>query len=273
MTTLNAIILGTIQGFGEFLPISSSGHLVLIPWLLKFKDPGLAFDVMLHLGTTLSLIAYFWEDFYNLILGFLRSIFLRRIKDDLYARLAWLIIIATIPAGIVGFMMDDIIETTFRNPLWISFFLISIALYLWFTDKSAKKNKELSAMSVNIAIIIGLYQCLALIPGVSRSAITIIAALICGFNRESSARFSFLISMPIILGAGLLKIPDIINNGLDVYTLGNLIIGFSISAITGYIAIKFLLSFVKKHSLNIFVYYRIILGLLIFALYYLRNSV
>ena len=206
MNNLHAFVLGALQGLTEVLPISSSAHLILVPKILGWPESGLTFDVALHLGSLLALSLYFWRDIFDMIYNFFGSISGKGLHTS-GSRLPWYIIIGTIPAAIVGKTLEEPIEEVFRHsPQLICAFLIVFALVLAFADTTGAKRWKLDRMTLKAAIVIGLAQCLALVPGVSRSGITITAALLIGYNRETSARFSFLLSLPIVFGAALLKV-------------------------------------------------------------------
>lgn len=261
---VQAIILGIIQGLTEFLPISSTAHLILVPWFIGWNDPGLAFDVFLHLGTLTGVIAFFWRDFLNMFNGMIAGN--RGGIDNLNnmeGRIGWYIIIGTIPAGLAGLVFKDNIETTVRGPEVIAVTLILFALLLWWSESKGKKRRRLTHMNISDAVIIGCAQALAIIPGVSRSGITITAGLFRNIERETAARFAFLLSTPIILAGGLLNFLDVIKIGFPQDMLWPFLGGFIASAISGYIAIKFLLIFLSRQKVCIFVYYRILLGIFI----------
>src|SRR4030043_2056575 len=248
---LEAIILGIVQGVTEFLPVSSTAHLILFPWFFNWSGEviSLAFDVALHAGPLFALILCFWRDWIELITK----------KQRLFG----LIVLASIPAGAAGFLLNDIIENDLRKPLIISLMLIAVGFLMLIAEK-AKKYKNMEKTGLKDAIIIGIAQAIAIIPGVSRSGITISAGLFRGFEREASARFSFLLSTPIIAGAVLLHGKKAFisqgNHDLKLFS-----IGIITSCITGLVAIKFLLAFLKKHPLNLFVYYRFMLSAVIIA--------
>lgn len=270
MNIFESLILGLVQGLGEFLPISSSAHLVLVPWLLKFPDPGLAFDVALHIGTALALVVYFRKELYELLIAFFQSITKPDFKNNFQQRLAWMIIAASVPGAVLGLLFEDVIETSLRNPLIIGILLIVMAGVLVLAEVLGRKTNEFEKLTFIQALLIGLAQSLALIPGVSRSGITIATGLFCGLQRDSSAKFSFLLATPIVLGAGLLKIKYIIGQGFGSDPL-IFWVGFLTSAISGFLAIKFLLSFLKKYSLYFFVWYRVILGIIVVLVYFVRK--
>lgn len=260
MNLLHAAVLGAIQGFAEVLPISSSAHLILVPWLLKWPESGLTFDVALHLGTFLALSLYFWRDIIEMTVSFCDAIAARRLNTPA-RRLPFLIIAATVPAAVVGKLFEHNIEETFRsNPLLIASILVGFGLLLGLTDMLGRKRLILDEIKPASAMTIGMMQCLALIPGVSRSGVTITAALMLGFTRESAARFSFLMSLPIVAGAALLKTVHLFKHGIPAGEGLPMLVGIAFSAVTGYISVAFLLRFVQKQSLSPFVWYRVIIG-------------
>lgn len=267
MNLLHALVLGALQGFTEVLPISSSAHLILVPWLLKWPESGLTFDVALHLGTFIALTVYFRRDVVELIFNTFDAIATRSL-DTPAKRLPFLIVAATVPAAVVGKMFEHQVEAIFRsNPLLIASFLIVFGLILGLVDMLGRKRRNLDEINSGNALLIGLLQCLALIPGVSRSGITISAGLMLGFTRETAARFSFLMSLPIVAGAALLKTVHIVKHGIPAGEGLPMLVGIVASAITGYISVAFLLRFVQKQSLSPFVWYRLLVGgVLIIAL-------
>jgi undecaprenyl-diphosphatase len=257
---LHAVVLGALQGFAEVLPISSSAHLILVPWLLKWPESGLTFDVALHLGTFIALTLYFRQDIIEMATAFFEAISSRSLVTPA-KRLPFLIVAATIPAAVVGKLFEHQVEDIFRsNPLYIALALIAFGIVLGVVDIAGRKRLALDEIRPASAMTIGLFQCLALIPGVSRSGITITAGLMLGFTRESAARFSFLLSLPIVAGAALLKSVHIIKHGIPTGEGLPMLIGIVVSAITGYISVAFLLKFVQKHSISPFVWYRVIAG-------------
>ncbi len=260
MNSLHALILGAIQGFTEILPISSSAHLILFPWMFHWPESGITFDVALHLGTLIALCLYFWRDILglaaNLAGGVRRGAF-----ADQASRLPLYILAGTVPAAIVGKLFENPIEEIFRrSPLGIAVLLIVFGLVLALSDRIGRKHLEMDGISLRAALVIGLAQCLALVPGVSRSGITITAALFLGFSRETAARFSFLLSLPIVAGAALLKLAELVRNGIPEGETKILLIGVAASALVGYASLAFLLRFVQKRSLSPFVWYRCLAG-------------
>ena len=267
MTSIQAIILGAVQGLTEFLPISSSAHLILVPWFMGWQDQGLTFDVVLHAGTLLAILTYFWEDWYGMLQGLLNwARNPTKANTAANSRLFFYVVLATIPAALVGFFAEKAVETTLRSPFVLSFTMIGVAVLLWIAEKTAKLEKGLSKVSLGDALCIGTAQALALVPGTSRSGITITAGLFLGLTRETAARFSFLLSAPIIAGAGLKKALELRHTGITHAEQLPLLFGFLASLIFGYLTIKFLMNFLQKNSLFVFICYRILLGMLILFL-------
>lgn len=259
MTPLQAVLYGVIQGLTEFLPVSSSAHLILLPWLFKWKDPGLAFDVALHWGTLIGLVVYLRNDIKELFKGWLGSYFGGQSPINI---LPWQIMIASIPAALAGYLFEEKAETAFRSPWVLATTLAGVGVLLFLSDRLLTNRIPLEKMTWKKALAIGLAQGLAIIPGVSRSGITITTALFLGLDRQSSVRFSFLLSLPIIFGAGILKLGYLLKN------LENPLFGIGIlsSALSGYVAIFALMNFVKTRTFTPFVIYRIALALLIILL-------
>lgn len=260
MDQFHAALLGALQGLTEVLPISSSGHLILVPHILGWPESGLTFDVALHLGTMLALCAYFWRDILELVMNFFGGLTHKGSRSP-QQRLPFYIIAGTVPAAIVGKMFEDQIENVFRSsPFLIAAFLIGFGLLLAFADTMGAKRWKIEKFTLAHAVVVGVAQCLALIPGVSRSGITITTALMLGYNRETSAKFSFLLSLPIVAGAGLLKGVSLIKQGIPAGETVPLLIGIATSAIFGYASVAFLLKYVQRNSLYLFVWYRLIAG-------------
>ncbi|MEA2097781.1 MAG: undecaprenyl-diphosphate phosphatase [Patescibacteria group bacterium] len=287
MEIIQSIILGVIQGVAEFLPISSSGHLVLIPHIFGWEDQGLAFDVALHWGTLIAVLVYLRKDWMEIFRKsyllrwlhspeglwspstnrlqkgstVLRRLWSQRILSTKHLKkdLLFIIIIATIPGVIAGLLLNNYVETVFRNPLIVAGTLFSGAILLFYADKTGIKKSDLKNLTLQMGIMIGLFQALAIVPGVSRSGITITIALLLGMRRTAAARFSFLLSTPIILGAGIKEFPSLLESGLDV----TILVGVLVSAISGYLAIKYMLKYLENRNYNIFVGYRVALALMI----------
>jgi undecaprenyl-diphosphatase len=304
-----AIILGAVQGLTEFLPISSTAHLALIPWVFGWRDPGLTFDVALHVGTLVAVLIYFWRTWMELFAACLRDRLGRRGTENAEssenpleveraepaepaehsegkqianepvrggagageplpagARLLWLLVLGTIPAGVIGLLLEKHVETTLRSPWVMGTMLITVGLLMAYADKLKAGTKTLRSLRLADVLAVGFAQASALIPGVSRSGITITAGLFMHFQRDTAARFSFLLSTPIIAGACLKKLMDVQKTGLPPEMLAPFAAGAVASAIVGYATIAFFLKFLQFGTFRIFVYYRVIIGIIVLAL-------
>jgi len=268
MSILQSIILGAIQGLTEFLPISSSGHLILIPYFFKWNYQSLAFDVALHAGTAIALLIYFWKDWLAIIKNAFRKKAVGAVQagEQYPDNLLWQIAVASIPAVIFGLLIDKYAEKYFHSVLFVALNLAVFGWLLWYTDKKAKINLAPASLTYKKAFLVGLFQSIALIPGVSRSGITITASRLIGFKRDIAARFSFLIATPAIVGAFLLKLPDILKEDVTL----SFWLGVIAAALFGLAAIKFLLAYLKKSNFSIFLWYRLALALLIAIVYFVR---
>lgn len=260
MSVIKAVVLGVVQGVAEFLPISSSAHLILIPFLFESKGSGLSFDVALHFGTMLAVLVIYFKEWWILFTGALTSIKEKQINTK--GRIFWYLVTATIPAALAGLLFDDIIENIIRDKIWlISLSLAIMGLFIYIGDKWAsnhyKKEKGIEDITLKESIIIGISQVFALIPGFSRSGTTILAGRLQGLSKEAVTKFTFLLSVPVICGATILKITDL-------EFTKEVIIGVLSSFIMGIISIKFLLNYIKKHDFSVFAFYRVILALIIF---------
>jgi undecaprenyl-diphosphatase len=262
LTILQAVILGLAQSLGEFLPISSSAHLVLIPWLLRWTDPGLTFDVALHVGTLVAVVLYFWKDWWQLIIKGFTDV--RSVKG----RLFWYLVVATVPGAIAGFLLEKKAETLFRSPLLIAIMLILMGIFLYWSDHRSSKNIEMNNITFRTSLLIGISQALAIIPGVSRSGITMTTGMLMGLTREGAARFSFLLSTPIIFGAAMVKLPGLISNPSAITV--DFAIGMAVSCITGIASIGFLLRYVQTKDFLPFAWYRFVLGALVIIITIVR---
>ncbi|MDB4905805.1 MAG: uppP [Gemmatimonadetes bacterium] len=266
MTILQALVLGLVQGLSEFLPISSSAHLTLVPWLLGWEDPGLAFDVALHTGTLVAVLWYFraeWVALARAAIELLRT----RTLDTVEKRRVLYLIIATIPGGIAGLLLEKAAESAFRSPAIVATALIVMGVVLWLVDRAASATRPLEQLTLRDSVVIGLAQVFALVPGVSRSGSTITAGRALGFTRESAAVFSFLMSMPIIAAAAILKVPGVLRAGVT----APLVIGVIASAVSGWVAITILLRYVSKHSYGLFAIYRVLVGVAVLLVVYARR--
>jgi undecaprenyl-diphosphatase len=264
---IHAAILGIVQGLTEFLPISSSAHLILVPRLFGWNDPFIdsaAFDVMLHMGTLVALLVYFWRDLITILGAWLASIRDRRIGDDPQRRLAWLLVVSVIPAAILGAAFESFFDQAFREHYqWIAVFVLVGATLLWLGERRGTQTRGLDGMVLRDAATIGAAQALALFPGISRSGITIAAGLLLGLKREAAARFSFLMAVPVIAGAGIWKARTLVGAGLGGAEVNELIVGMVTSAIFGFVAIAFLLRFLRTNPTTVFIAYRIVLAAVI----------
>jgi undecaprenyl-diphosphatase len=257
---LQSVVLGIVQGITEFLPISSTAHLILTPLFMGWKDPGLTFDVALHVGTFLAVAAYFREDLSQMIRAGFTSLRRPNFAEDPYQRLAWLTVIGCVPAGIVGILFEKSIETTLRSPYVIASTLAGVALLLLLAEFVGKRDRDVKHLTLRDALLIGIAQACALIPGVSRSGATMTMGMFSGLSREAAARFSFLLGVPIIFASCLFKLRDLPGAGLSSTELFAMGVGVATSALTGYFVIKFLLSFLQKRSMMVFIVYRLFVG-------------
>lgn len=265
MELTHIIWLALVQGLTEFLPVSSSAHLILVPQLLGWPDQGLAFDVAVHLGTLLAVVAYFRHDIVTLFLAWINSITQRVMTPE--ARLAWGVILGTIPAGLVGLAFKDVIEVHLRSPLVIAVTTILFGLLLLLADRRSKLNRDEYSLGWQDFLVIGGAQAMALIPGTSRSGITITAALLLGLTREAAARYSFLLSIPIIVLSGLSVTKDLVESAAPVDWM-TLVLGSSIAAASAFFCIHFFLAFINKMGMTPFVIYRLLLGVLLLWVFF-----
>jgi len=274
VTLFQAFLLGVLQGATEFLPVSSSGHLVLVPWLFGWGEPGLAFDAVVHWGTALAVVVYFWRDWVSIVTAFFRSLppqvgglraalAGREIPTDrrgaglasVDARLAWLILLGTVPAAVIGFLLEDFFEAMFARPPAAAAFLLVTATLLTVAERLGRRQRELDRLTWVDALVIGLAQALAIFPGISRSGATIAAGLAQGLRREPAARFSFLLATPIIFGAGLFKLVDLAQVGDLPAQAPTLALGFLSAGVVGFGCIHFLLRYLQRRRLYPFAVY------------------
>ncbi len=269
-TILQAILMGIVQGLTEFLPISSSGHLVLLPYVAGWDDPlitSLAFSVVLHLGTLVALLAYFWRDWVRLVPAGLAVLRDRSFRGDPDRKLAWLIAATMPPAIVAGVLLNDFFEEEVRQPLLVAAMLVVGAAIIWLADRLGAKDRGMERLGFGGAFAIGCAQAVALVPGISRSGISISAGLALGLTREAAARFSFLMATPIIAGAGAWETRKLISGEAGVpLDLAPLVAGFAAAALSGFLAIAWLLRFLRSHPMTVFVAYRLILAAVIVLL-------
>jgi undecaprenyl-diphosphatase len=262
--------MGLVQGLGEFLPISSTAHLILVPWLLGWDGnlfKSLAFDVALHMGTLVAVLIFFWRDWLRLIMAAWNALLTGRATAE--SRLFWCLAAAVVPGGIFGLLLEGAADTYLRNELLIAIMLILMGIVLYWADRLGKRRLKLEKITLGSSLLIGISQVLAIIPGVSRSGVTMTAGLAAGLTREAAARFSFLLSAPIILGAGLVEVPHLLGTPGVV----NLTFGISVimSFLSGMASIGFLLRYLQRKSFLPFVWYRLLLGVVVIILVLVRR--
>jgi undecaprenyl-diphosphatase len=261
VTLTHAIILGIVQGLSEFLPVSSSAHLTLVPWLFHWDDPGLAFDVALHVGTLIAVLWYFRAEWMRLV----RAAVGQGTAEE--RRRVGFLVVATIPGAIAGLALEKQADTTFRDPRLIAAVLMAMGVLLWWVDKASSSERTLPSMTFRDALLVGLAQMFAIVPGVSRSGSTITAGRALRFTREDAAIFSFLMSMPIIAAAALLKLPHVLKTeGVT----APLAAGVIASAVSGWLAITVLLRYVTRRSYGVFAAYRIVVGAIVLLIAFTR---
>ena len=273
-----AVLLAIVQGLTEFLPISSTAHLILFPWLFRWPEPGLAFDVALHAGTLLAVVLFFLRTWIELTLAGLGFHFPRHApatEVQRLRRLFWYLAAGTVPAALAGFFFEHQIEELLRRPIPIAVSMIAVGVLMWWSEVVARLDRGIEAVSLGDSLYMGAGQALALVPGVSRSGITIIAGLFRGMTRETSARFSFLLSTPIIAGAAAKELPKLLrlrqSGALDL-PMSTLLISIGVSALVGYLGIAFFLRYLQTRTLKIFVYYRIAFGIVVLLLAFLERG-
>lgn len=259
MSVFRAIILGIIQGIAEFLPISSSAHLIIFPYLFGWEESSLAFDVALHFGTMMAVLVVFFKDWWDLFIGAIKGV--TKKEKTVNSKMFWYLVVATIPAAIAGLLLDDIVENVIRNKVWIiALALATMGLFIYLGDKWAsrhyKKETKFEDITLKQAIIVGISQAFAVIPGFSRSGTTILAGRLQGISKEAITKFTFLLSVPVICGATILKVGDL-------SFTKEVIVGIISSFAMGIISIKFLLSYIKKHDFSVFAFYRVILAIIV----------
>jgi undecaprenyl-diphosphatase len=273
MSMLQAVLLALVQGITEFLPISSSAHLALAPWLLGWRDQGLTFDIALHFGTLAAVLLYFYQDWMQVIA---QGFGLRPAGDPELAKnrwLLWLMAAASLPIGFFGFLFQEAAETSWRSPLLIGGMLIGVGLLMAYAEKVGRRVRDIGTVSFFDAMVIGCAQAVAIVPGTSRSGITITAGLFLGFERAAAARFSFLLSTPAIGAAAAKAFWDLYQaGGVPPDMRVSFVTGIVVSALSGCAVIAFFLRFLRQHSLRFFIHYRIIFGIIIIALAFLRRN-
>lgn len=261
MEIIENIILGIVQGIGEFLPISSSAHLILIRYLFNWEEPTIAFDIALHFGTLLAVLVIFFKDWWNLFIGAVNKI--TKGKNSTDNKMFWYLIIATIPGALVGLLLDDLVENFFREQIWLialSLAVMGVLIYIgdrWASKHYKNKETKFEKITLKQAFVVGCSQALAVIPGFSRSGTTILTGRLMGISKDAITKFTFLLSVPIIAGATILKLPD-----LEISA--SVITGIVTSFVVGVISIKFLLKYIKKHDFSVFAFYRVIVAIIVY---------
>jgi undecaprenyl-diphosphatase len=272
MPILQVIVLAVVQGLTEFLPVSSTAHLYLTSWLLGWHAEALDFDIALHIGTLLAILLYFLRDWLQIVA---QGFGMRYGRDEELTRnrtMLWLLAIATIPVGVFGYVFNKQAETTWRNPFVIGFMLVAVGVVMWLAERAGRMRRDLSSLNLPDAVVIGLAQALSIVPGTSRSGITISAGLFNDFDRQSAARFSFLLSAPAIAAAAGKALYDMHKHGgFGAILNAPFLVGVAVSAITGCVAIAWFLHYLRRSSLLPFVYYRIIFGIIVLALAFIRR--
>jgi undecaprenyl-diphosphatase len=267
MDVLQAIVLGIVQGLTEFLPISSSAHLLIVPKLAGWSDPGAAFTAVIQLGTMLAVVIYFWRDITRIFITWLRSLWTPELRGDLDARMGWYIGLGTIPISVAGLVFKDAIEGPARNLLLNAVMLIAFGILLLIADQFGRKKKDVADLNMRDGLIIGAWQMLPLIPGASRSGSTMTGAMFLGYTREAAARYSFLLSIPAVVLSGLFELRSVGDGGS--VPLAPTLIATVVSFVVGYASIAWLLRYVAKHSTIVFVVYRVFAGTFLLTLLYL----
>jgi undecaprenyl-diphosphatase len=273
-TLLQALIMGVVQGLTEFLPVSSSGHLIVVPFLFGWDDAfinSLAFSVMLHIGTLMALLVYFRADWLRLVPAGAAAMRDRSFAGDPDRRLAWLLVAATVPAALAGVLFDKLIETSFREVGLVAVTLVVGGAILWLADRRGLRTKGINDVTLPVALGIGVAQAVALIPGISRSGISISAARLAGLDREAAARFSFLMATPVTAGAAVFEVRRLLagDAGVDV-SVGPLIVGVAAAFVSGALAIGVLLRYLRTRSLDVFVWYRLLLAATVLVVWLAR---
>jgi undecaprenyl-diphosphatase len=280
MDLFQALILGIVQGATEYIPVSSSAHLVLVPWFLGWPDPSFAFEVLVQWGTLIGVFVFFWHDLVIIVKSVIQGLWQRQPLATFEAKLGWLVVVATIPAVILGYLFKDYFEAAFASPALAGGFLILTAILLMVAERfgppvippvnggNRRGGKELEQLGWLDAVIIGIWQAAAMLPGISRSGATIGGAVLKGFNRPAAARFSFLMSIPALLGAGVIALKDLLDAGNLAAELPAISVGFIAAAVSGYLCIRWLLHYLQRHSLYLFAAYCAIVSVISIILFF-----
>lgn len=265
MDLLRAVVLGIVQGLTEFLPVSSSAHLAIVPQLLGWDDPGAAYTAVVQIGTEVAVVLYFWRDIWTIGSGWVRGLFSASARQAQEWKMGWFIIVGSTPIVVLGLLLEDLIDSQFRNLWVIATMLIALGIVLGVAERVGRKNRPIEKLHLGHAILLGCAQAAALVPGVSRSGATISMGLILGYERQAATRYAFLLAIPAVVGAGIYKLKDI-PGGDNAYGIGPTIVGTIVSFAVGLAVIHWLLRYVSTRSYAPFVIYRIALGLLVLGL-------
>ncbi len=261
MNLIQAIILGIVQGATEYIPVSSSAHLVLVPWLFHWPTPSFTFNVLVQWGTLVGVFVYFWRELVSIVRGVIAGLFQGRPLETHQARLGWYVVLATLPAIVFGGLFKSKVEAVFASPQAAAALLLGTALLLVVAEYLGRRTRDLSDLNGLDALVIGLWQVLALLPGISRSGATMTGGMLRGFDRKPAARFSFLMSIPALLGAGVLALIDLFQAGIWMAELPMLLVGFVAAALSGYLCIRWLLGYLQRGRLYLFAGYCALVGL------------
>ena len=271
MPVYQAIILAIVQGFTEFLPVSSSAHLFLVPWILGWPDQGLDFDIALHIGTLFAVLSFFFKDWLQILAQAFGVNYGNDPELKRSPRLLWYLVAASVPAGLVGLKFKDSVETSLRNPFIMGTMLILVGLLLWVAERYSWREKNIGEVTLTDTLLIGASQTLALIPGTSRSGITISTGLFRGLTHSAAARFSFLLSTPVIAASGLKSLYDLKKHGVAPDMMAPFAIGILVSGVVGLAVIAFFLRIIRSHGLRPFIAYRVVFGMIVIALAFARS--
>jgi undecaprenyl-diphosphatase len=262
MSLLHALILGIVQGATEYIPVSSSAHLVLVPWLLGWPDSPFTFEVLVQWGTLVGVFIYFWRDIWDIAYGVIVGLVRRQPLATDSARMGWYIVLGTLPAVVFGFLLQDFFESVFGAPTFVAALLLGTAAILTVGERLGRRERTTRDLGWLDALVVGFWQVAALLPGISRSGATIGGAMLRGFDRPAAARFSFLLSIPALLGAGLVAIADLLETGMLMGDLSALAVGFVAAAVSGYLCIRWLLGYLQRRSLAVFAVYCAAFGII-----------
>lgn len=271
MDLFQALILGLVQGLTEYIPVSSSGHLVIVPWLLGWPDAPFTFEVLVQWGTLVGVFIYFWRDIWEIVQGVIQGLLKGQPLATFEAKMGWLVVVATIPAVVFGLLFKDFFESFFDKPIYVGILIGLASLILVAAERFGSRQRNLESIGWLDAIVIGFWQVITMVPGVSRSGATITGGMLRGFDRHAAARFSFLMSIPALGGAGVIALKDLLEAGNLSSELPALTVGFIAATVSGYLCIRWLLGYLKGHSLYVFAVYRVVFSLIVIAVALIRG--